>query len=245
MTIDQLIEDINDELTFAKALPYTIPNKEIIRIINNAARYFYDNWRHAVESRYMLIPQAVFTHPLFKEHRFIQLPECVGFVHDVREPSGGSSMFGTMDADFADNKFIGAEVFMTPFIGESIMYRTIIFSFLDLVKSFTIDTYAYGFNKNTRKLSISGRTPKNGVVLTISKKIEENDLYEDELFQRYVRAKAKIRLGELITQFDYNLPGGVKPNFTTLITRAETELTQVLDMMKGENTPDFMFLTKI
>lgn len=245
MTLDELIIDIQNELTFAKALPYSIPEAEIKRIITNAEKYFYDNWRHAVEARYLLIPQEVFTAPQFKKSRSIQLPDCVAFVHDVREPNGGASMFGTMDVDFADNKFIGSEVFLTPFIGESIMYRTIIFSFLDLIKAFTIDTFAYDYNKNTRQLAILGRTPKgNGMVLQIAKKIEANDLYEDEVFQRYVRAKAKLRLGDLLTTFDYNLPGGIKPNYTNLVTKAENELNQVLEMMKSENTPDFLFFAR-
>lgn len=245
MTLDELIVDIQNELTFAKALPYSIPEAEIRRIITNAEKYFYDNWRHAVETRYLLIPQEVFSAELFKKTRSIQLPDCVAFVHDVREPNGTASMFGTMDADFADNKFIGSEVFLTPFIGESIMYRAVIFSFLDLVKGFTIDTFAYEYNKNTRQLVIKGRTPRGrGMVVQIAKKIEANDLYEDEVFQRYVRAKAKLRLGDLLTTFDYNLPGGIKPNYTNLVTKAENELNQVLEMMKTENTPDFLYLAR-
>ena len=245
MTLDELVLDIQEELTFAKALPYSIPEKEIQRIITNAERYFHDNWRHAVEARYMVIPIEVFKHPLFKKERTIQLPDCVAFVHEVKEAKGTSSMFGTMDADFADNKFIGSEVFLTPFIGESIMYRTVIFSFLDLVKGFTIDTLAYDYNKNTRKLMILGRTPRaNSVVLQIAKKVPSDDLYNDELFQRYVRAKAKLRLGDLLTTFDYNLPGGIKPNYTNLVTKAENELNQVIEMMKGENTADFMFFAR-
>lgn len=245
MTIDELIVDIQNELTFAKALPYSLPEQEIRRIITNSEKYFYDNWKHAVESRYLLIPQDVFKSEQFKKTRSIQLPDCVAFVHDVREPSGGGSMFGTMDADFADNKFIGSEVFLTPFIGESIMYRTVIFSFLDLVKGFTIDTFAYDYNKNTRQLGILGRAPKgNGMVVQIAKKIDANALYEDEVFQRYVRAKAKLRLGDLLTTFDYNLPGGIKPNYTNLVTKAENELNQVLEMMKTENTPDFLYFAR-
>jgi hypothetical protein len=245
MTLDELILDVQNELTFAKALPYSIPEQEIKRIITIAEKYFYDNWRHAVEPRYLFIPQEVFSNPLFKAQRALQLPDCVGFVHDVKEPNSGSSMFGTMDLDFADSKFIGAEMFLTPFIGESIMYRTVIFSFLDLVKGFTIDTFAYDYNKNTRKLTIMGRTPRgNGMVVTIAKKIPAEDLYNDELFQRYVRAKAKLRLGDLLTTFDYNLPGGIKPNYTNLVTKAENELAAVMEMMKTENTADFMFFAR-
>jgi hypothetical protein len=125
------------------------------------------------------------------------------------------------------------------------MYRTIIFSFLDLVKGFTIDTFAYNYNKNSRKLTILGRTPRgNGMVVQIAKKLDAEDLYNDEVFQRYVRAKAKLRLGDLLTTFDYNLPGGIKPNYTNLVTKAEAELAQVMDMMKTENTADFLYFAR-
>ena len=240
MTQADLLIDIQNELTFAKALPYALPEQEIIRIVTIAERYFYDNWRHAVEPRYLLLPKDVFTNALFKKDRAIRLPDCVQFVHQVREAKGGS-IFGTMDQDFADNKFIGSEIFLTPFIGESIMYRTILFSFLDLAKGFTIDTLAYDYNKNTKKLAILGRTPLAPTVLQVMKKIESEELYEDELFQRYVRAKAKIRLGDLLTSFDFNLPGGVKVNYATFVTKAEAELATIMEMMKGENSADWMF----
>jgi len=241
MTRDELVQDIQNELTFAKALPYSLPEQEIIRIITIAERYFYDNWRHAIEPRYLLLPKDIYSNALFKKDRAIILPDCVQFVHQVREAKGGT-MFGTMDQDFADTKFIGSEIFLTPFIGESIMYRTVLFSFLDLKKGFTIDTLAYDFNKNTKKLILLGRTPMAPTVVQVAKKIEAEYLYEDELFQRYTRAKAKVRLVELLTTFDYNLPGGVKISTQNLLTKADAELTDVMAMMKGENSADWMFL---
>jgi hypothetical protein len=244
MTKAELIADIKEELTFSRALPYVIPDKEIERIIRIAEGYFYDNWRHAVEPRYLAIPQEVFKNDRFKKERAIRLPDCIQFVHQMRE-ARGSSVFGTIDRDFSENKFIGSEVFLTPFIGESIMYRTILFSFLDLTKGFVLDTFAYNYNRNTHDLILMGRNPiTNGAVLEVAKKIELEDLYNDELFQRYVRAKAKLRLGELLTSFDYNLPGGVKVNYNNLVTRAEAEMTAVMEMMKGENTSDWMFMIR-
>lgn len=244
MTRAELIADIKEELTFSRALPYVIPDREIERIITIAERYFYDNWKHAVEPRYLALPMSLFQHERFKRERAIRLPDCVQFVHQMREPRG-ASIFGSIDRDFSENKFVGSEIFLTPFIGESIMYRTILFSFLDLTKGFVLDTFAYDYNRNTHDLTVIGRNPiANGAVLEVARKIDKEDLYNDELFQRYVRAKAKLRLGELLTSFDYNLPGGVKVNYNNLVTRAEAELTQVIEMMKGENTSDWMFLIR-
>ena len=241
MTELELIADINNEITFSGALPYSLPEKEIKRIILNDSRFFWDNWRHAVESKYMLLPQELFTTDQFKKHRQIQLPDCVQFVVDFKEAKGGS-IFATIDRDFSEQKFIGSEIYLTPFIGESIMYRTVIFSFLDLTKGMMIDSIAYDFNKNTKLLGVLGRTPKTNAVIRIYKKLEQDKLFEDELFQRYVRAHAKVRLAHMLQTFNYTLPGDVTINYTNIVTTAEKEMDAVIAMMKGENTPDWLYL---
>lgn len=242
MSERDLIEDIKNEITFSGALPYSLPEKEIKRIITNDVRYFWDNWRHAVESRYLLLPKEVFSNPTFRKFRQIQLPECVQFVVDFKEAKGGS-IFATIDRDFAEQKFIGSEIYLTPFIGESIMYRTMIFSFLDLTKAMMLDTIAYDYNKNTKLLGVIGRTPATNAVLRVYKKLEEDKLYEDEMFQRYVRAHSKVRLAHMLQTFNYTLPGDVTVNYQNIVTTAEKEMEEVKAMMKGENTPDWMFLT--
>jgi hypothetical protein len=243
MTEQQLITDINDEITFSGALPYGLPEKEIKRIIENDSRYFWDNWRHAVESRYLLLPLELFQNATFKKLRQIQLPDCVQFVVDFKEAKGGS-IFGTIDRDFAEQKFIGSEIFLTPFIGESIMYRTVMFSFLDLTKAMMIDTIAYDYNKNSKLLGVIGRTPATNAVIRVFKKLDQDKLFEDEMFQRYVRAHAKVRLAHMLQTFNYNLPGGVTVNYQNVVATAEKEMEEVKTMMKGENTPDWMFLTR-
>jgi hypothetical protein len=243
MTELQLITDINDEITFSGALPYGLPEKEIKRIIENDSRYFWDNWRHAVESRYLLLPLELFQNATFKKFRQIQLPDCVQFVVDFKEAKGGS-IFGTIDRDFAEQKFIGSELFLTPFIGESIMYRTVMFSFLDITKAMVLDTIAYDYNKNSKLLGVVGRTPKTNAVIKVFKKLDQDKLFEDEMFQRYVRAHAKVRLAHMLQSFDYTLPGGVKVNYQNIVTVAEKEMEDVKAMMKGENTPDWFYLTR-
>ena len=237
----ELIADINDEITFSGALPYSLPEKEIRRIIANDSQYFYDNWRYAIESQYLLLPPELFSSPLFKKKRQIILPDCVQFVVDFKEAKGGS-IFATIDRDFAEQKFIGSEIYLTPFIGESIMYRTVIFSFLDLTKGMMLDTIAYDYNKNTKQLGVLGRTPATSAVLRVFKKIEPDKLYEDELFQRYVRAHAKVRLAHMLQTFNYTLPGDVTVNYQNITTTAEKEMDAVVLMMKGENTPDWLYL---
>ena len=241
MTEQHLLQDINDEITFSGSLPYSLPEKELKRILENDARYFYDNWRHAVESQYILLPKELFSNPCFKEKRQLLMPDCVAFVVDLKEAKGGS-MFATIDRDFSEQKFIGSELFLTPFMGESIMYRTIMFSFLDLTRGMILDTIAYDYNKNTNLLGFIGRTPKVSAVARVFKKIDKEKLYEDEVYQRYVRAHAKVRLSHMLQTFNYQLPGDVTVNYEKIVAAAEKEMEEVKAMMKTENTTDWMFL---
>jgi hypothetical protein len=241
MTEAELISDINDEITFSGMLPYSLPDKEIKRIINIDADYFYDNWRHAVEPKYIMLPNELFKSAEFKANREIILPDCVQFCTDVKEAKGGS-IFATIDRDFAESKFIGSEIYLTPFMGESIMYRTIMFSFLDLTRGMILDTIAYDFNKNTKKLGILGHTPKVAAVATVLKKIELHELFNDELYLRHVRAHAKVRLSHMLQTFNYQLPGDITINYANMVTTAEKEMEDVKTMLKGENTTDWMLM---
>lgn len=243
MIEQELIKDINDELTFSGALPFSLNEKEISRVLKIAREYFYDNWRHAVEPKYLVLPLELFKSEFFKAHRQIQLPDCIRMVTECKEIKGGS-VFATIDRDFSEQKYVGSEIFLTPFMGESIMYRTAVFSFLDLTKNLVLDTMAFDYNKNTRLLAIKGRTPLVNVVIDTYKTIEPEMLYNDELFQRYVRSKAKLRLNEMLEAFEFELPGGVKLRYDRMMTKAETEMQEIKDMFTGENTPDFMFLER-
>jgi hypothetical protein len=243
MTERELLEDINNEITFSGMIPYSLPDKELKRILENDTKYFYDNWRHAVEPQYILLPTALFGDPAFKANRQITLPDCVQAVIEFKE-TRGNSILGTIDRDFGEQKFIGSEVYLTPFIGESIMYRTTIFSFLDLTKAFVLDTVSYDFNKNSKKLTVVGRSPKVDAVIKVLKKLDKEYLYKDELFQRYVRAHSKVRLAQMLQTFNYTLPGEITLNYQTITQAATAEMTEVTTMMAKENTPDWLFLTR-
>jgi hypothetical protein len=242
MTQDELVKDIQQEISFSNSHPVWLPEREIRRQINIAAEFFYDNWRHAIEPRYLVLPKQIFKDETFKKYRQIKLPDCIRFVYQLEEIRGGN-LFGTIDKDFTRQKFIGSEIFLTPFMGESLMYRSIAFSFLDLTEGFILSTVAYDYNKNSNLLTITGRDPGLNVIAKCSKTIEPEYLYEDELFQRYARAKCKYRTGRLMKIYDFKLPGGIELNESVLINEAKEEIQEIKDQIWGENTPDFMIFS--
>jgi hypothetical protein len=175
-------------------------------------------------------------------------------IYEVREVNGGG-LIGTPDKDFGDSKLLGSELMLSPFVGDNLVYRTVLYSFFDLAKAYLLETYAFNYNKNTKRLTILGRDPNRtyqtdggssstlftgtdvGVRAYID--IPEENLYDDELFVRYCLAEGKINIGRLLGTFEYNLPGGVRVNYNNIQTIGTTEKQEIIQMIKDENTPSY------
>jgi len=253
MTLEELVQEIKDDISASCSLPYNLNDQEIDRIIRRAKAWMYDNYQYAVEDRVFILANNMFAHPSFRKTRQIQLPDKIVTVYDVREVNG-MGISGNPDRDFGDSKLLGSELLLSPFTGDNLVYRTVMYSYFDLAQAYLLPTYAYKWNKNTKKLTILGRDPnrsgsggvgtgydQNGMDVAVRcfVAIDDDALYDDELFIRYCLAKAKISLSRVLSAFNYNLPGGVTVNTAELRSDGEKELQEVMDMINGENTPSY------
>jgi hypothetical protein len=255
MTEQELIQEIEDALSFSCALPYNLNQDEVKRIIKRARAWFLDNYQYAVEDRVFILANQIFQHPEFRQTRQIKLPESIVTVYEVREV-GGYGISGNPDRDFSDSKLLGSELLLSPFVGDNLVYRTVMYSYFDLAKAYLLNTFAFKWNKNSKKLTILGRDPgRSGkgqaqlaqgfgvggtdVYIRCFVSLNDDDLFADELFIRYCIAKSKIALANMLSVFTYNLPGGVQINSSDIRSTGEAELQEVMDMINGENTPSY------
>lgn len=259
MTQDELIQEIEDALSFSCALPYNLNKTEVERIIKRAKAWFHDNYQYAVEDRVFVLKNTIFQHKEFRATRQLRLPDSIVTVYEVRE-LGGYGISGNPDRDFSDSKLLGSELLLSPFTGDNLVYRTVMYSYFDLAKAYLLDTFAFKWNKNSKKLTILGRDPARsgqgggsassqlaqgfavgGVDVSVRcfVAINDDDLFDDELFVRYCIAKSKIALGNMLSVFNYNLPGGIQINSADIKSTGETELQEVMEMINGENTPSY------
>lgn len=241
MTRSEFLLQVKDEIRGTCALPYSIPDKEINRIIDQAKKYFYRNYKEAVESQYYVVPKEEFNKAEFKADRTIHMPDCVVSVYEVKEISGGGRLF-SVDADFSDNRLIAAELYLSPFQSDDLVLRTAQYAYWDLAQAFFLTLVAYDFNRNTHKLKIKGRNPRKDVFIQTYVEIPEEDLFEDWFFIRYVTATVKVALGRILGFFTYNLPGGVTINSSDIKSEGESELEKLLQQIDDENSPDWFYI---
>ena len=241
MTEQELINMTIAELTQSCALPYALNEAEIKRIINRASRWFFENYQYAVEDRFIRIPKEIFDHPEFRSTRLIQMPDCVESIYELREITG-LGIIGQPERDFSDSKLLGAEIFLSPFQGDNLVYRTAMYSYFDLAKAYSLETIAFSWNRHTRRISVMGRNPVRGAYARACVKIPLESLYEAEIFIRYVLADAKINLGRTLQVFNYNLPGGVQINFDGIKQDGVQELTEIKQQIQDENSPDWFLM---
>jgi len=241
MTRNEFILEVKDEIKGSCALPYSIPDKEINRIINQSKKWFFRNYNESVESQYYVVPRDQFKLPEFKNGRTIQLPKCVVAVTELKEISGGGRFFGN-DPDFTDDKYFASEIFLSPFQSDDLVMRTAQYAYWDLSKAFFLEVIAHDFNENTGKLKIKGRTPKKDVFIDTYIQIPEEDLFEDWYFIRFVTATVKKALGRILGFFEYNLPGGVTINVADIKSEGEDELRDLKEDIDNQNSPDWFFM---
>lgn len=241
MTESEFIKQIQDEITVSGALPIVIEDVEIQRIIKQAAKWFWENYGDAVETKYYIIKKEDFETDSFKEGRHIQLPDCIVSVYDVREVSGFGRI-GNIDKDLSADKLIASEVFLSSYTGDDLVMRTAAMGFFDLTKAFFLNRISYDWNRNTHKLKILGRDPQYDVVLTTYIKIDLDRLFDDYYFIRWCTAESKKSFARILGTYPFPLPGGVQIDISTLREEGVSEIQEIKESINSENTPSWFLV---
>ena len=264
--LDELVQEINDELTIACQIPFTVPKKELARIIDRAKKYFYKIYEDSVEEMYIALPKTAFLKKEFKEgisqnndpltkqnlkspRGVVEMPKTVYAVNAVYEIGGfagedggfGARSFSAGDVDFSIDKFIYSDVYGAGIGSENLMYYVINSKFIDNTRQVLQAQIGYTYNRLTRKFRFTGELPDNDVIFQVFTTIPDCDLFEDEAFIRYVIAKAKIQLSRILGTFNFNLPGDITINYDLVMNEGTEELETLIEEIKGDEGVDYFF----
>ena len=264
--LNELINEINDELTIACQIPFTVPKKQLMRIVDRAKQYFYKIYEDSVEEMYIGLPRGAVQKASFTKgiatnsdelseanltntRGIIPMPDRVWSVNNVFEInrfSGEDGGFGTnsfsgLDPDFALDKFIYSDVYGAGIGSENLMYYVVNELFIDNSRQVLQPQISYSYNRLTKKFRFQGELPENAVIFQVYVTIPDCDLFNDEVFIRYCIAQAKISLGRILGTFDYNLPGNIKINYDLVKSEGQEELAAIIEEIKGDEGVDYFF----
>jgi hypothetical protein len=264
--LEDLIQEINDELTIACQIPFTVPKKELARIINRAKGYFYKIYEDSVEEMYLALPRTAFLGKPFTQGIYteedplnktnIQNPRgvvimpnevfAVNAVYEIGGFSGEAGGFGNWsfsagDPDFSIDKFIYSDMYGAGIGSDNLMYYVVNEKFLDNTRQVLEAQIGYTYNRLTHKFRFTGELPNNAVIFQVFTTIPDCDLFTDEAFIRYVIAKAKIQLSRILGTFTFNLPGNITINYDLVMSEGQAELDTLIEEIKGDEGVDYFF----
>jgi len=247
MTLEELVDTINQELTVGCMLPKILPDIEIRRLIEQRAKpWFQRNYRYGVIKTYYLVTRDAFTVDADTGYRGIKLPCDVVNVTWIY-PTDDKRLFQL--GINAPNLTINFGVTNQPYlsstlttIGELGVYKVIMDGFSSMLNQLSKTTFKYHYNQNNNRLHLLTGLEDyyTSLVLETYVAIEDEAMYCDELFQRYVAALSKQQLANLLGRYNFNLPGGIQINVSDIQSQAEREMTEVKEEInKMTNTSFF------
>lgn len=249
MTLAEIVDYINADLTMSCSLPQILPTIEIQRLVmKNALPWFYENYYPSLINSFLYIPNSTLSTDHFLQFKYITLPENIQTIRRVFQLSR-SSVF-EMGFGGAPNLSIGVGVTTNQqylsssltAIGELGVYKVIIDGFANELNKLSKTTMKYDYNFASKQFNLLTRV-MGDIVVEVMQRLDEEDVFEMDKFRRYALALSKKQMGQLVSRYDYTLPGGIKINGAALVTEGNEELTAVRDEITKQSQTGFFFLT--
>jgi len=248
ITIDQLIDIVQADLTFTGLMPKILPDLEIQRLIKeNALEWFYKNYQYAQMKSFYFLDMDFLTTEQYHRNRYLILPEEVeNIIRIVKVDNPSLFRLGIQAPHLSINLGVTNQPFLTSFVttaGELGVYRSIISAFSDQINKMTANTMRFQFNHINKRLSFQTDVDTS-LMLETSIRIEEEELFDHVYFKDYVIGISKKRMGEAIGRFNFNMPGNFQYNASDIKEEGNALLEKTIEKIKGESQVAWFFMDR-
>jgi hypothetical protein len=212
-------------------LPKSLPDANIRQIIEARAKpWFYRTYQNAVQKIYFLIRKEAFFSDEFTKYNYVNVPceiQSVTYLYEVK----GASLFqlGLNTPNLSVNLGVTNQPYLSSYvttIGELGVYKTMLDSMSDMMNQLNKYTLRYQFNQLNHRLHILTNI-KHDVIMEAYANIPEENLFNDDLFFKYVVGWSKVNLGNMLGLYDFTMPGGIKLNHGNLISQGQAEVKKL------------------
>ena len=253
ITIDQLVDIVQADLTVSGLFPQILPNNEILRIVKeHALEWFYKNYQFATIKSYYYMKKECFTHELYTSFKYFVLPDEIESLTRIIKISDPSLFrLGIQAPHLSINLGVTNQPFLTSFVttaGDLALYRSVISYFSDEINKLTKETVKFNFNPINKQLNFLGLLEsypgETNHMLECGIRIQEEELFDFEMFKRYCIGLCRIRMGEQIGRFNFNMPGNFNYNAADIITGGQAMVDKVNEEIKGQTVVSWFRMAK-
>jgi len=216
ITIDQLVDIVQADLTMTGLFPKILPDLEIKRLIKeNALEWFYKNYQYSQIKAFYFLDRQFLNTEVYHRNKYLILPEEVeNITRIVKVDNPSLFRLGIQAPHLSINLGVTNQPFLTSFVttaGDLGVYRSVISAFSDQINKMTADTLRFQFNHINKRLSFQTEVDTS-LMLEVYLRIEEEELFDHIYFKDYVIGISKKRMGEALGRFNFNMPGNFQYN---------------------------------
>lgn len=259
--LNDFVESIQNEMSVNGAIPFTIPAESIAQLVKNAKTMFYKMYEDASEEMFIAIPESEIRKKSFSRgiHAMESpgdnkvtsndvhtrgtylLPDGVISVVGVYSLGGWSGeagwntgLLGKNAGDVSLHRMVYQSVYDRTMAvsADNTMYYICTEAFLDMSRQIFQNMISFKYNRLTNNLRFLGELPKSDVILDVLVRVPDCDLYNDDLFRRYVIADCKVQLSRILGAFNYQMPGNINVNVEAIANEGSTEKENILQELK-------------
>lgn len=248
LSIDELIDLVQSEITFGCTLPKTLPDNAIRMFVENrGSRWFYRNYQYALSKMYYYLRKDAFKTEEYTQYKYITLPcdiQSISYIYQMRSES--LFQLGMNVPNMSVNMGSSNQPYLSSFvstIGELGVYKTLLTSMSDMLNQMNLYTTKFHYNEMTNQLNILTGIEYD-LILEAYVNVPLEFLYADDLFQKYVIGYAKQQAGNLMGRYTFTLPGGVTYNSADMVSQGKEEMKEVEEEIKNMSQVAFFYMVK-
>ena len=123
------------------------------------------------------------------------------------------------------------------------LFASVLSAFSDEVNKMTKQTIKFDYSPVNKRLHILTEVDCN-LMLETFVRIQQEELFDLQLFKDYVIGLSKVRQGEAVGRFNFNMPGNFQYNAADMITQGQALVDKVVEKIKSETTSGWFKMSR-
>jgi hypothetical protein len=248
MTIDQLVDIVQADLTISGLFDKILPDLEIYRLIREEALdWFYKNYQFSKVKIFYFLERSFMTTEQYSRNQYLILPQEVeDIVRIIKIDNPTLFRLGIQAPHLSINLGVTNQPFLTSFVttaGELGVYRSVISSFSDQINKMTANTIRFNYNHISKRLSLL-TTIDTDLMLEVYSRIEEEELFDNVYFKQYLIGLCQMRMGQAVGRFNFNMPGNFQYNAADMITQGQEKMNAVVEKVRAETNTGWFIMDR-